>query len=105
MDVCIRQSLTQLAARRMWGTIDIPHILLGLLNIIFKSDFSNGKSYMQWKRRQVILNFAKSLIMYYGWELSTYNTYHIRHLHGSPSGFMLDYKNWFCYLSNERWSF
>lgn len=29
--------------------IDIPQIVLGLLNFTFKSDFSNEKSYMQWK--------------------------------------------------------
>jgi hypothetical protein len=58
MDACIRQRLTQLAAWRMWESIDIPKISLGLLNSIFKSDFLNEKSYMQWKSRQVMLNFA-----------------------------------------------
>lgn len=52
MDACIRQRLTQLAAWRMWESIDIPKISLGLLNSIFKSDFLNEKSYMQWKSRQ-----------------------------------------------------
>uniref|UniRef100_A0A2N9ID72 Uncharacterized protein n=1 Tax=Fagus sylvatica TaxID=28930 RepID=A0A2N9ID72_FAGSY len=52
MDACIRQRLTPLAAWRMWESIDIPKISLGLLNSIFKSDFLNEKSYMQWKSRQ-----------------------------------------------------
>ncbi|XP_059444572.1 protein unc-13 homolog [Corylus avellana] len=52
MDACIRQRLMQLTARRMWGSIDIPQMSLGLLASIFKSDFLNGKSYMQWKSRQ-----------------------------------------------------
>lgn len=53
----------QLTARRMWGSTDIPQISLGLLASIFKSDFLNGKSYMQWKSRQVILNFALCFVM------------------------------------------
>ncbi|XP_058009637.1 protein unc-13 homolog isoform X3 [Hevea brasiliensis] len=52
MDACIRRNLMQLAARQMHGQIDLPHVSLGLLNGIFKSDFRNEKSYMQWKNRQ-----------------------------------------------------
>eukprot|EP00257_Ricinus_communis_P027165 XP_025014579.1 protein unc-13 homolog isoform X3 [Ricinus communis] len=52
MDACIRRNLMQLAARRMYGQIDLTHISLGLLNGVFKSDFRNEKSYMQWKNRQ-----------------------------------------------------
>lgn len=52
MDACIRQRLTQLAGRRIWESIDIPKISLGLLNSVFKSDFLNEKSYIHWKSRQ-----------------------------------------------------
>ncbi|KAF5729965.1 hypothetical protein HS088_TW20G00334 [Tripterygium wilfordii] len=52
MDTCTRRNLMQLAARKMTGQIDLPHISLGLLNGIFKSDFPNEKSYMQWMNRQ-----------------------------------------------------
>jgi hypothetical protein len=47
----------QLAARKMSGQIDLTHIALGLLNGTFKSDFLNERSYMQWKSRQVKINF------------------------------------------------
>lgn len=47
----------QLATKRIWELTDIPQISLGLLNSIFKSDFSHEKSYMQWKSRQVMITF------------------------------------------------
>ncbi|XP_043811757.1 protein unc-13 homolog isoform X2 [Manihot esculenta] len=52
MDACIRRNLMQVAARRIYGQIDLPHISLVLLNGIFKSDFRSEKSYIQWKNRQ-----------------------------------------------------
>ncbi|XP_065858206.1 protein unc-13 homolog isoform X2 [Euphorbia lathyris] len=52
MDASIRRNLMQLAARRVHGQVDHPHISLGQLNGIFRSDFHNEKSYMQWKNRQ-----------------------------------------------------
>ncbi|KAL5748684.1 hypothetical protein ACOSP7_025728 [Xanthoceras sorbifolium] len=51
MDVCIRRNLIHWAARTS-GQFDLPQISLGLLIGIFKSDFLNEKSYMQWKSRQ-----------------------------------------------------
>lgn len=48
--------MVQLAARRTCGQIDLPQISLELLIGIFKSDFLNEKYYVQWKRRQVIIN-------------------------------------------------
>lgn len=44
----------ELAARRNWGKISVPQILLALLHGVFRSDFPSEKSYMQWKLRQVI---------------------------------------------------
>lgn len=44
----------ELAARRNWGQINIPQIVLVLLHSVFRSDFPSEKSYMQWKLRQVI---------------------------------------------------
>ncbi|KAM3687195.1 hypothetical protein ACJW31_10G059700 [Castanea mollissima] len=69
MDACIRQRLTQLAARRIWESIDIPKISLGLLNSVFKSDFPNEKSYIHWKSRQAsileeLLYFSANLEAY-----------------------------------------
>ncbi|KAK4558132.1 hypothetical protein RGQ29_007763 [Quercus rubra] len=69
MDACIRQRLTQLAARRIWEPIDIPKISLGLLNSVFKSDFLNEKSYIHWKSRQAsileeLLYFSANLEAY-----------------------------------------
>lgn len=51
----------QLAARKMSGQIDLTHIALGLLNGTFKSDFLNERSYMQWKSRQVKINFRDQM--------------------------------------------
>lgn len=42
-----------LASGRTRVQIDVPQVLLGLLNGTFKSDFPNEKSYLQWKNRQV----------------------------------------------------
>ncbi|KAK9984439.1 hypothetical protein SO802_033964 [Lithocarpus litseifolius] len=69
VDACIRQRLTQLAARRIWESIDIPKISLGLLNSVFKSDFLNEKSYIHWKSRQAsileeLLYFSANLEAY-----------------------------------------
>ncbi|XP_050267137.1 protein unc-13 homolog isoform X2 [Quercus robur] len=69
MDACIRHRLTQLAARRIWESVDIPKISLGLLNSVFKSDFLNEKSYVHWKSRQAsileeILYFSANLEAY-----------------------------------------
>lgn len=69
MDACIRQRLTQLAGRRIWESIDIPKISLGLLNSVFKSDFLNEKSYIHWKSRQAsileeLLYFSANLEAY-----------------------------------------
>lgn len=52
MDECTRQKMMMLSPGRTRVQIDIPQIVLGLLNFTFKSDFSNEKSYMQWKNRQ-----------------------------------------------------
>ncbi|CAH9084302.1 unnamed protein product [Cuscuta epithymum] len=52
MDNLTRQRLAAFAAERSWGHIDVPQIILGLLNGVLKSDFQNEKSYIQWKRRQ-----------------------------------------------------
>ena len=49
--------MVHLAARRTYGQIDLPQISLELLIGIFRSDFLNEKSYIQWKSRQVIINF------------------------------------------------
>ncbi|CAN0841432.1 Protein unc-13 homolog [Linum grandiflorum] len=52
MDACVRRNLRQLAMRMTSRDIDLPHVALGLLNGIFKSDFTHEKSYRQWKQRQ-----------------------------------------------------
>ncbi|KAL0550296.1 hypothetical protein IC582_014804 [Cucumis melo] len=52
-DACMRKRLMELAARRNWGQINIPQIVLVLLHSVFRSDFPSEKSYMQWKLRQV----------------------------------------------------
>ncbi|PPD97672.1 hypothetical protein GOBAR_DD05275 [Gossypium barbadense] len=52
MDACIRRNMVQLTARRTCGQIDLPQISLELLIGIFRSDFPNEKSYIQWKSRQ-----------------------------------------------------
>ncbi|KAJ0105141.1 hypothetical protein Patl1_18703 [Pistacia atlantica] len=57
MGACTKRNLIQLAARRSCGQVDLPQISLGLLFGTFKSDFLNEKSYMQWKSRQVKINF------------------------------------------------
>ncbi|TYK19438.1 DUF810 domain-containing protein [Cucumis melo var. makuwa] len=51
-DACMRKRLMELAARRNWGQINIPQIVLVLLHSVFRSDFPSEKSYMQWKLRQ-----------------------------------------------------
>lgn len=53
-DACMRKRLMELAARRNWGQINVPQILLALLHGVFRSDFPSEKAYMQWKLRQVI---------------------------------------------------
>ncbi|XP_060674146.1 protein unc-13 homolog isoform X3 [Ziziphus jujuba] len=55
MDACIRRRLMQLATRRMCELTDIPQISLGLLNSVFKTDFSHEKSYIHWKSRQALV--------------------------------------------------
>ncbi|XVF51538.1 hypothetical protein PTKIN_Ptkin04bG0192800 [Pterospermum kingtungense] len=62
MDSCIRRNMVQLASRRMHGQIDLPQISLGLLIGIFRSDFLNEKSYVQWKCRQV--NMLEELLYF-----------------------------------------
>ncbi|CAI0414257.1 unnamed protein product [Linum tenue] len=52
MDACVRRNLRQLSVRMARREMDLPHIVLGLLNGIFKSDFTHEKSYRQWKNRQ-----------------------------------------------------
>ncbi|WCJ26202.1 hypothetical protein M5689_008037 [Euphorbia peplus] len=52
MDASIRRNWLQLATRRVHGQVDHPYISLGQLSGIFRSDFRNEKSYMQWKNRQ-----------------------------------------------------
>uniref|UniRef100_A0A0A0L2K3 MHD1 domain-containing protein n=2 Tax=Cucumis sativus TaxID=3659 RepID=A0A0A0L2K3_CUCSA len=52
-DACMRKRLMELAARRNWGQINVPQILLVLLHSVFRSDFPSEKSYIQWKLRQV----------------------------------------------------
>ncbi|CAK9173062.1 unnamed protein product [Ilex paraguariensis] len=52
MDAFVRQRLAEFASRRACGQIDVPQILLGLLNGIVNSNFLNEKSYTQWKKRQ-----------------------------------------------------
>ncbi|XP_022152739.1 uncharacterized protein LOC111020389 isoform X3 [Momordica charantia] len=51
-DACMRKRLMGLAARRNWGQINVPQILLALLHGVFRSDFPSEKAYMQWKLRQ-----------------------------------------------------
>lgn len=58
MDECTRQKMMMLSPGKTRVQIDIPQIVLGLLNFTFKSDFSNEKSYMQWKNRQVLVIFG-----------------------------------------------
>ncbi|RAL44398.1 hypothetical protein DM860_011675 [Cuscuta australis] len=52
MDSLIRQCLAAVAAGRAREQIDVPQIILGLLNGMLKSDFPNEKSYILWKSRQ-----------------------------------------------------
>ena len=54
--------MVQLASRRMSGQIDLPQISLELLIGIFRSDFLTEKYYVQWKNRQVIINFMYCFI-------------------------------------------
>ncbi|KAK0587106.1 hypothetical protein LWI29_017363 [Acer saccharum] len=68
MDACIRRNLIHWAARRTSGQFDLPQISLGLLIGIFKSDFHNEKSYMQWKSRQT--NILEELL-YFSANVST----------------------------------
>ncbi|EOY24649.1 Uncharacterized protein TCM_016195 isoform 3 [Theobroma cacao] len=62
MDGCIRRNMVHLAARRTCGQIDLPQISLELLIGIFRSDFLNEKSYIQWKSRQV--NMLEELLYF-----------------------------------------
>ncbi|KAG4206553.1 hypothetical protein ERO13_A03G018300v2 [Gossypium hirsutum] len=62
MDACIRRNMVQLTARRTCGQIDLPQISLELLIGIFRSDFPNEKSYIQWKSRQV--NILEELLYF-----------------------------------------
>ncbi|XP_004300761.1 PREDICTED: uncharacterized protein LOC101300350 [Fragaria vesca subsp. vesca] len=67
MDECTRQKMMMLSPGKTRVQIDIPQIVLGLLNFTFKSDFSNEKSYMQWKNRQAsileeLLCFSPDLV-------------------------------------------
>ncbi|XP_050150062.1 protein unc-13 homolog isoform X3 [Malus sylvestris] len=67
MDESTRQKLMLLASGRTRAQIDVPQILLGLVNGTFKSDFPNEKSYMQWKNRQAsileeLLCFSADLV-------------------------------------------
>ncbi|TXG50964.1 hypothetical protein EZV62_023488 [Acer yangbiense] len=68
MDACIRRNLIHWAARRTSGQFDLPQISLGLLIGIFKSDFHNEKSYIQWKSRQT--NILEELL-YFSANVST----------------------------------
>ncbi|KAK8676426.1 hypothetical protein V6N13_142000 [Hibiscus sabdariffa] len=52
INACIRRNMVQLAARRTCGQVDLLQISLELLIGIFRSDFPNEKSYIQWKSRQ-----------------------------------------------------
>ncbi|XP_031097776.1 protein unc-13 homolog isoform X1 [Ipomoea triloba] len=52
MDSLIRQHLASFATGKTLGQVDVPQIVLGLLNGMLKSDFQNEKSYIQWKNRQ-----------------------------------------------------
>ncbi|XP_047340889.1 protein unc-13 homolog isoform X1 [Impatiens glandulifera] len=66
-DLCIRRRLMQIASLRSCEGIDIPSVLLGLLNGIYVTYFPSEKSYMQWKNRQVqvleeLLSFANDKI-------------------------------------------
>ncbi|XP_023540981.1 uncharacterized protein LOC111801201 isoform X3 [Cucurbita pepo subsp. pepo] len=54
-DACMRKRLMELAAKRNWGQINVPQVLLVLLHGVFRSDFPSEKAYMQWKFRQVNL--------------------------------------------------
>ncbi|PQQ21385.1 uncharacterized protein Pyn_17972 [Prunus yedoensis var. nudiflora] len=67
MDESTRQKLMLLASGRTRVQIDVPQVLLGLLNGTFKSDFPNEKSYLQWKNRQAsileeLLCFSANLV-------------------------------------------
>ncbi|KAK9006423.1 hypothetical protein V6N11_035462 [Hibiscus sabdariffa] len=62
MNACIWRNMVQLAARRTCGQIDLTQISLELLIGIFRSDFSNEKSYIQWKSRQV--NILEELLYF-----------------------------------------
>ncbi|XWS49898.1 hypothetical protein CRYUN_Cryun12cG0042400 [Craigia yunnanensis] len=62
MDACIRRNMVHLAARRTCAKIDLPQISLELLIGIFRSDFLNEKSYIQWKSRQV--NILEELLYF-----------------------------------------
>ncbi|XP_021735896.1 uncharacterized protein LOC110702487 isoform X2 [Chenopodium quinoa] len=52
MDLCIRQCLTRCASRSSSSQFDVLQIVLGLIKSITRSNFSNEKSYVQWKNRQ-----------------------------------------------------
>ncbi|XP_034216285.1 protein unc-13 homolog isoform X3 [Prunus dulcis] len=67
MDESTRQKLMLLASGRTRVQIDVPQVLMGLLNGTFKSDFPNEKSYLQWKNRQAsileeLLCFSANLV-------------------------------------------
>ncbi|KAL6280297.1 hypothetical protein ACE6H2_017178 [Prunus campanulata] len=67
MDESTRQKLMLLASGRTRVQIDVPQVLLGLLNGTFKSDFPNEKSYLQWKNKQAsileeLLCFSANLV-------------------------------------------
>ncbi|XAR70329.1 hypothetical protein NMG60_11027149 [Bertholletia excelsa] len=52
VDLCTRRRLMKFAAAKKCEQIEIPQISLELLNGMSKADFSNEKSYTQWKKRQ-----------------------------------------------------
>lgn len=52
MDALTRRKLVRLASEKSFEQIDVPQITLGLLNGTTKTEFSNEKSYIQWKNRQ-----------------------------------------------------
>lgn len=58
MDALTRRKLVRLASEKSFEQIDVPQITLGLLNGTTKTEFSNEKSYIQWKNRQVIVTFG-----------------------------------------------
>lgn len=62
MDSLIRQHLASFATGKTLGQVDVPQIVLGLLNGMLKSDFQNEKSYIQWKNRQVLVILAPCYI-------------------------------------------